>query len=226
MSTVSELLTRVRLELEESTAEEWSDALLIQYINDDHKRLMSLLANIPNAGWGSASETFTVAASTETYDISGLTYELEAINTIWHQLSSQHEVLVKNASEAQFQAYRLNQQTVNSDTTPAYKIVRTAGSEYLHFLPLSSATRTFRIEYDYVPATLTSGQSLHTPKRYDDLLAAMVKKRALATVGESDDALELFIRERSLGVEDREGSSASRSVAPRIDTEWSAEIFD
>lgn len=226
MSTVAELLTRVRLELEESTAEEWSDALLTQYINDEHKRFMSMLANIPNAGWASTSETFTVAASTETYDLSGLTYTVDAINAIWHQLSSQHEVRLANFSEQQFNLLRLNQQTVNSDTTPGYKLDRTAGSEYLHFLPLSSATRTFRIEYDYVPATLTSGQDLHTPARYDDLLAAMVKRRALATVGEYDDALELFIRQRTLEVEDREGSSASRSVAPRIDTEWSGEIFD
>lgn len=226
MSTVAEMLTRVRDELEEDTAEEWEDITLTRYINDEHKRLHANLAGIPNAGWGTFSETFTVAASTETYDLSSLTHTVEAINTIWHQLSSQHEMRVEQFSEAQFNMLRLNQQTVNSDTTPGYELTRTAGTETLGFLPLSAGARTFRIFYDYVPATLTSGQNLHTPARYDDLLAAMVKKRALAKVGESDDALELFIRQRTLEMEEREGSAASRSVAPRIDSDWTTEIFD
>lgn len=226
MSTVAEMLTRVRLELEESTAEEWTDALLTQYINDEHRQLIAMLAQIPDAGWGTYTETFTVAASTEQYDLSGLTHEFEAVNSLWHQRSSGSEVRVPLASERQFNLHRDSGQAVSSDSTPHYQITRVGGVEYLHFLPLSDATRTFRIVYDYVPAVLTSGQSLHTPSRYDDLLAAMVKRRALATVGESDEALELFINQRTLKMEEREGSAASRSVAPRIETETSAELFD
>lgn len=219
------MLTRVRDELEEDTAEEWETTTLTRYINDEHKVLMQRLGQIPEAGWGEATETFTVAGSTETYDLSGLAQTLGAIRTINHVPSSGYEIRCDFVSESQFNDLRLNSTEVPAEVTPSYSLRRTAGTEYLHFLPLASGTRTFRINYRYVPATLTSGEDLHTPERYDDLLAAMVKRRGLAKVGESDDALEMYIARRTAEMEDAEGAAASESVAPRIPSEFSAELF-
>lgn len=225
MSTVAELLTRSRDEVDEDTAEEWEDTTLIRYINDEHDKVLSQLAQIPDAGWGQFTEKFTVAADTETFDLSGLTHDLEAIGTLWHVTSSGHEQRVEVASEAQFNLLRLATTTVTADTIPWYSLERTAGTESLRLLPKSVGIRTFRITYDYATPVLTSGQDLHTPKRYDDLIAARVKRRALAKLGEYDEALDVFIQRREDEMLDREGSAANRARAPRIETDFSEELW-
>jgi hypothetical protein len=224
VSTVAVVTARLRIDLQESVANQWLEATLERCVNDAHKEVAPLFGSIERSGWFEETETFTVAASTETYDLSGLSRVFAAIKSLWLVRSAGDEARVSIVGDAKFREFSRSG-TVSADVVPVYSLRRAGGTEYLHLLPLAGATRTFRIVYRYDPPTLTSGQSLHTPARYDPLIAAIAKRNALAIVGEEDTSLQDHIDMLTAKMFDAEGASASESVPQRITEDHVADVF-
>jgi len=225
VSTVAQVLTRLRLLLQETSAVEWTDAQLIQYINDSHLWLGAHMGNVYGAGWFEHSETFTVAASTETYDTSGLTRTFAAVKQMYHQRSDSYEVQVDAAIPGKFNMLRLANETVNADYTPKVILRRAAGTTNLHFLPLAGGIRTFRLTYRYEPDVLTSGQALHTPAAYDDILAKRAMFLALQDEGEDDPLVDAFLQRRLQEMAYFEGGARGENVASRMGDETTDILF-
>ncbi len=214
MSTIDQLETRTRLLLQETTANEWTQAQLFERINDAHEFLAAKMRVIFNSGWFSATQTFTVAASTETYDLSGLTRLFTSIKSLWHTRSDGSEKRIEALDEADINLSRLAGITVNADVEPGYFLLRAGGTNNLHLLPLAGATRTFRIYHGYQPPVLTTSQNLHTPPRYDDIVAKRAAWLALMDEGEDDPSITAYINLRLVEMQEFEGSAASES-SPR-----------
>lgn len=200
MSTIDSIETRVRYTLQETTASEWTQAQIFQYVNEAHRRAATILGRVPNSGFFENFETVSVSSNTETYDLSGLTYLFAAIKRVWYVPSNGTKPIELFPYQPGTEDdYRDGSATTRSGDFPpsGYFLRRTAGTDYLHFLPLSSDTaRSFRIYYRLTPAILTTGQSLHTPAAYDDWIAMMAARLALRDEGMSDDRLDADIEER------------------------------
>lgn len=203
MSTVSSVLTRVRNDhLQDPNALEWSDARLTRYVNDAHRWLIDELRNVPGSRWGVEIDTFSIAADTETYDLSGLTgvgstREFIGIRRLYHIPPNAVPVAMEPLEDGDEDSARLGTQlTVTGYQTPRYFTRSSGGSDTLHVLPKASGSRDFRVYWRYTPAELTSGQSLETRAAWDDLVAAQAARRARMGEGEVDDDLNGWIEMR------------------------------
>lgn len=203
MSTVATLLTRTREDyLQDPDGNEWSDARLTRHVNDAHRWLVDELHHVRGSRWGVELETFSIAADTETYDLSNLTgvgstREFVAIHRLYHIPPNGLPVAIEPLEDGDEDRSRLGSLvTVTAYQSPRYFTRSSGGSDTLHVLPKASGSRDFRILWRYTPAELTSGQSLETRAAWDDLVAAVAAQRARMGETEVDDQLNAWIERR------------------------------
>lgn len=219
MSTGSDLLARVRRHLQETSEKEWDDdAQLLPYINDAYFEVCAELIQIPRSGWFKVENEFTIAAETETFDLSTLTYIASNSGTsfwrlaaLWHVISGRPFPVpaAQRGSEAELR----HGQPVGASTTPAIYLVRQGGTSYLTALPTANATRTFRALYWYRPAELTSVASLETPREYDPLIGYLAAEKALMDEGQDDDRITAEVQRLRVRMIDNETNSEGVEMA-------------
>lgn len=206
----SALLSRLRTKVRETTANEWSDAELYQYLTYGERWLANFLSQVPNSGRFVYQEQKSLAASASTYALSGLTKLFVAVrdlymigpNSIWIPLSQFQEgdenlYVVPNVT------------TVSGLCIPSYRIREDDGV----FRPVASSARTIVWEYNWQPAVKTTGaDTADTPIQYDDLLVDRAAWDALQVIGEADGSFEEQRSMRIAEVEYQECDRGTRGV--------------
>lgn len=213
MSTGAQMLTRIRLHLQETTASEWdNDSQLLPYLNDAYFEVCSELAMLLRSGWFKTENEFTVAASTETFDLTTLTYLAANSGTsfwrfanLWHVWNDRPLPVppAQRGSEAELR----HSQPVSAAVTPAAYMRREGGTPYLVLLPTASDTRTFRALYWYRPPEVTSASSLETPREYDALIGYLSAEKALMDEGQGDDRITAEVNRLRVRMIDHEHGS-------------------
>ena len=219
-SLYSAVLSLVRTSLGEASAVEWTDAQLITYISNAEQWMASWLGRLPGNGRFIQEEDITLAADAETVALSSLpsnaTKTLISIDYIHFQNTANNwtpcdEIQV--GDEARLRGGSAF--TVSGDVAPAYQLRR----PNLFFLPISTAARTLKVRYQWLPiAKTTDSDSLETPSQYDDMIVARVLFYALGDEGEEDSSFEKRYAGRLADIEMFEanaqrGSGRGESVA-------------
>ena len=197
-TTYAAARTKLRSMLREPVAKFWSDARLLEILQDADWDIYKKQQRIRKAGVGELAETVTLAADATTFSLTAgsnptaLTKALKGILWIEHQTTGGDWNLLTPMDEAEEFAYR-STSAVNatSDVPPKYRLRR----PNIVFLPASTAARTLRIVYRPIPTALTDGNS--TVDVDDDhvhvvlLLAAVM---AYAEIGESETQYEALFQ--------------------------------
>lgn len=224
MSTLLQVRTRLRRYLRESAtvAETWEDDRLDEILNDAIKTVSAEMGQVDGAGWFIQSATFTIAASTEEFDLSGLTghssYPFAAIRELFHVASDGREIRVERRDGPDYNSYRRpSGETVSNDYAPVVRLRRAGGTSFLGALPLADGVRTFRLDWRYEHPTLSNdGDALHTPDRYDEYVARLAQRDALEDTGQMDTGVEQKIALLRARLLDREGDAEGEDRPKRI----------
>jgi len=192
MSLGSDILTMIRREIREvSTTKTWSDAQLYVYMNEVLQRMAEAAAKIPNSGFFTHSEDVTINATTETKNLAaasgGVTYPITSIKSVWHKLSSGEYVPMPRIPAGGENAWRRTSD-VDADFTPGWFLRQLAASGTdrvfnLHVLPEAAGARTVRVDYEFAPATVSSGTTLPWHSKWDRLVTLESAKKAFAAQG-------------------------------------------
>lgn len=211
MSTVSTVLANLRTRLDETSANEWTDAQLIGYIADAEQWLASRLGKLVGSGRFRYRDTISLSASTETYALSSLTKrfaEVIEIQMLWQNqyidlpcLHDGDDGMLRSASTV-----------VPASVIPHYAIF----ADTLKFLPVSSEARTLYLLYRYLPSFKTSsGESLETPQDWDHLLVLRAAHFANSDAGQVNTS---FDEEYAALVAEMEDREAGRAFGSRKET--------
>lgn len=201
MSTAQTVIDRMRIRLDETTARKWSDAQLILYINDSCQWLARMFSRIPGCKRFTKRETFTNAASTETFDLTTLSKRFDTvldlqvqISTVWKEVQrfdDNEEAALRNLSLG------------GGWIVPKYNIQ----DDNLILLPTFGTARTMAIRYRWMPALITAaGDTLETPDEYLTDIVTRALHFALADAGQANTKFEEEYAVRLNEIEDLERS--------------------
>lgn len=228
-STYSSVEADVRLSLGEASAVEWTSAQLVAHINRAEKWLAALLGRLQGSGRFLQEENVTLSASSETVALSSLPstatktllsieyVHFQASNGVWvtcHPIQIGDQSYLRGGTSF----------TVSGDVAPSFELRR----PNILFLPVSSAARTLKVCYRWIPIEKTStSDSLETPKQYDDLIIARTLFYALGDEGEEDSSFEKRYASRLADVEMFEvGAQYGSGRGERITNRNSRHIFN
>ena len=212
MSTVSTVLATLRIQLDESSANEWTDAELIADIANAEQELANRMGLLFGSGRFRYRESITLAASTEAYALSSLTKrfaEMIDIMLVWNGEYIDLEKL-NDGEDATVRG------VVNS--VPGGLIIPKFAlfNETIKFLPLSGSARTIWVIYRWLPTFKTSnGESLETPQQWDPWLVLRAYRFANTRAGQSNAATD---EEYQLLNAEMERTEQGRSFGSRAET--------
>lgn len=186
MSTVATVLAKLRIRLDETSANEWTDAQLISYIADAEQWLAAKLGMLVGSGRFRYRDTIALSASTETYALTSLTKrfaEVIEVQMLWQsvyidlpRLHDGDDALARSLSTY-----------VPGNVVPHYCLF----AETIKFLPVSSEARTIYLNYRYLPSIKTaSGDTLETPQDWDHLLVLRAAHFANADAGQVNTSFD------------------------------------
>ena len=188
-TTYSTLLSQVRTRLGETSALEWTDATLINYISRAEVWLARMLAKIRNSGRFQYQEQETLASGSSVILWSAMTKRFDVVRKI--------EMLLPGGwwSDPLTEIYEMQENQWTGPTTATYGGLVVPGyivrePDFI-FLPIANEARTLRFTYNWLPATgKTSVSTADTPVDYDDMLELRAIHFALADVGETNKSFE------------------------------------
>jgi len=188
-TTLGQIVTDMRTRLGESTPNEWTDAQLLAYVRMAEIWMANLVGRPPYSNRFRYQESFTIAANTTDYALSGLTKRFAGVRSMFMLLPggyhSDNLTEIDEAMQNRWQGSTLF--TWGGLVVPGYLLRDTN----LVFLPKASASRTIQIVYRWLPAAnKTSSDNLDTPEDYNDLLTERALHYALADVGEKNTSFE------------------------------------
>lgn len=227
-TSYANLVSYVRDDLRESTADEWTDAQLARYISRAEQWFARFLSSLRNSGRFLYEEQFTLAASTETYDTSGLTKGdgsaglftgIRRIDMLVGQNVWQPCLPIREGEEHFFR-YPTTQ-PAQPWAVPGYYL----RDALIVFLPTVSAARTLRINYSWVPVTKTTAGTAETPAEYDDILIKRAVYDALGTTGESETTFVEKYAMRLAEVESWECDRVNTGTSTTIKNVTSRNLF-
>ena len=202
-SLISAIETKVRRSLGEASAVEWTSAQLVDYISNAEQWLAAWLGRLNGSGRFVQEENVTLSASSETVALSSLpstaTKTLVSIDYIHFQTTAGiwvpcGELLI--GDEARLRGS--STYTVSGDVAPVYQLRK----PNILFLPISTAARTLKVRYRWIPIAKTStSDSLETPGQYDDMIVARTLFYALGDEGEEDSSFENRYASRMADIE-------------------------
>lgn len=216
-SAATALLARVRLHLEEASANEFTDAQLYNYITDGSDYVAAQLSSIDEGGWFEKEGTVTVLASTESIALPSdfqrmILVEWLDANSVRHDL--------QRLNRAQITSHR-TVSAVSGDVLPGYWILQ----ETIHVLPISSSARTLKLTYNYAPAAISSGSTLETPTRYDKVVALYAAICALADDGHKDDVWNSMLQGFVAEMVQRETSRQDRGHGGSVEMVYTSDQY-
>lgn len=221
MSTVSTVLSKLRTRLDETSANEWTDAQLISYIADAEQWLAARLGMLPGSGRFRYRDTISLGASTETYALASLTKrfaEVIEMQMLWQSVY----IDVPYLHDGDDAAARSMSTYVPGRVVPHYKLY----GETLQFLPVSSEARTLYLTYRYLPSFKTSsGESLETPQDWDHLLVLRAAHFANSDAGQVNTAFDEEYAALVAEMEDREAGRAYGSSKETVRPVASRSLF-
>lgn len=218
-TSYSNLVTYLRDDIRESSADEWTDAQLARYLSRAEQWFARWLSALRNSGRFLYEEQFTLSASTETYDTTGLTKadgtagHLTAIRRIDKLVANNVWQPCQMIREGQEHFYRYPS-TVPAQpwAVPGYYL----RDSDLVFLPTISESQTLRINYSWIPVAKGTGGTAETPVEYDDILLKRAGYDALGTTGESEMTFVEKYATRLAEIESWECDRASAGVSTTI----------
>lgn len=209
-TSYSNLVTYVRDDLREASANTWTDAQLARYLSRAERWLAGYLSQIKGSGrFITRGESFTIAASTETFDTTTLANTPTGILEMMMQFSGEWYPIYEMAQGDENLLRSTQLQSFSNLTPPQFWIEDTT----LHFLPLSTSARTCKISYQWLPAVKGTGGTAETPDRYDDVLLLRAAYDAMRTQGQDDEAFEKKYAGRLAEIEDFEFGRQSKGTS-------------
>jgi len=186
VSALSTVLSSLRTRLDETSANEWTDAQLIGYIAEAEQWLADKMGRLTGSGRFRYRDTIALTGSSETYALSSLTKRFAEVIEI--QMLWQGEYLdlpyMHDGDDGRLRSLSLY---VPGQVVPHYSLF----DDNLKFLPVSTEGRTLYLLYRYLPAVKTaSGDTLDTPQDYDNLLVVRAAHFANSDAGQANTAFE------------------------------------
>lgn len=185
---VSDALTPLRVRLQETAARQWTDAQVISYISMADKWLVNFIGKLPGSGKFIYTQTFTLTANSETYNLSSLTKLFAEMKEIGMQFPNGTYAQLETMQDSQEFMWRgPNQWTPGGLVRPAYRLL----DETIQFLPIAAADRAMRITYRWKAGAKTaSSDALESPQDEIDVLLTRALHFALADARETNTAFE------------------------------------
>ena len=217
----------LRFNIRETSASTWTDAELAYPLSTAEQWLAQFLSQIKGSGRFIVEETATLAADAETITQASLAKgdgsagEFTGLRWI--------NMLVNNNSwepcypmeEGDENLYRLPNTAIPVGSTPYYEVLDTN----LRFLPISSAARSLRIRYSWIPVRKTKAGTAETPTQYDDILCLRAAFDALAPLGQSEGQFEQKYGMRLSEIEDFEFNRARKGVSHVVKNVSARDMF-
>jgi len=211
VSTIADVVTRIRVRIDETTARKWADSgQLTTYASEAEQWLANLLGKIPGSGRFRVRETFTLTASAETYTLSSFTNRVQEILEIQTQVGNRWvrcRVFTDGDTEAQLRNLSLGGGIV----IPAYRLV----GESIQFLPTLPVARSMAMYFRYMPTIKTSG-TLETPDQYLGDLVNRAVHFALADAGLANGKFEEEYAARLAEIEEMESQRQYGADTERV----------
>lgn len=211
MATIQTLVDELRVRLQETTARQWSDASqLIPYAYRSQQWWSQYLNRIEGGSRFRYTETFTVAASTELYAVSGLTKTFDRVIELSTLVGNILQAVqpFNDGEESELRNVGLG----GSILVPKYGLQ----DDSIVFLPTGPA-RTYRIRYGYkAPLGTSAGTTLLIP---DDYIGDVVQRAlhfAQADAGLTNNKFEEEYAVRLGEIEDLERSRLYGAVTERV----------
>ena len=204
MSTVATVLSNLRIRLDETSANEWTDAQLITYISDAEQWLADRMGRFVGSGRFRYRDTIALTGTSETYALSSLTKRFAEVIEIQQLWQGEYIDLpyLHDGDDGRARSLSLY---VPGSVIPHYTLF---GDE-LKFLPVSTEARTLYLLYRYLPTVKTaSGETLETPQDYDNLLVTRAAHFANSDAGQVNTAFDDEYSSLIAELEDREQGRA------------------
>lgn len=222
MSTVAAVLARLRIRLDETSANEWDDSSqLIPYLAEAEQWLADRLGRLVGSGRFRYRESFALPASTETYALSSLTKRFAEVIEAQHLWSDVYIPLppLQDGMDARLRSLST---TVPASATPHYALF----GDTLKFLPIASGERTIVLLYRYLPTIKTaSGESLETPQDWDHLLVLRAAHFANSDAGQANLSFEDEYASLIAEMEDREAGRTFGSQSETVHATAARSLF-
>lgn len=225
MSTVTQLLARTRVHLQElaepgSAPQFQDDEQLIPYISDAHRWCANELASVDESGFFESETTLTVAASTEAANLPSDFLRVVAVEWL---VSNGVRVPIEAITRAQLSEHRMATVTASGDTGPKPGYFLRGNT--IIFLPTRTTTQTMYLTYIYAPAALVAGDSLSTPTDCDPIVA-----RRAAIMAASDAKMDVLDWTRILvsdieAMKQRYTKRATSGTVTQVDDTFTRALF-
>lgn len=186
---VSDVITPLRVRLGEATARQWADVgQLVNYVSDADFWLVDLIGKLPGSGKFIYTQTFTLPASSETYNLSSLTKKFAEMREIGMSFPNGVYAPLDTMQDSDEFMWRGPQNwTPGGLVRPVYRLL----DEAIQFLPIAAADRTMRITYRWRATPKTAvNDSMESPQEEIAALITRALHFALADARETNTAFE------------------------------------